>query len=156
LEAWSPESATITVSAPASTEDEALLAALRGGDETAFARLVARYHGALVRTAMAYVRDRDVAEEVAQEAWIAVVRGLDRFEGRSSLRTWIFRIATYQARSRGERERRIVPFSSLDPGPYEPSVDPDRFRPPGEKWAGGWADPPERWEPDASEHVLGR
>jgi len=135
-------------------DDEVLLAALRAGDEAAFTDLVKRYHGALVRTAMAYVRDGEVAEEVVQEAWLAVVKGLDRFEGRSSLRTWIFRIVTYQARTRGERERRSVPLSSFDPGPDEPSVDPDRFRPAGQPRAGAWADPPESWGPDASERLL--
>ena len=139
-----------------SPEDAALLAALRGGDEHAFTRLVERYHGSLIRTIMAYVRDRDVAEEVAQETWIAVVKGLARFEGRSSLGTWIFRIATYQARSRGQRERRTIPLSALDPGPDEPSVDPDRFRGPGDPWAGGWKAPPASWGPDASERLLAR
>jgi RNA polymerase sigma-70 factor, ECF subfamily len=134
--------------------DEALLAALRAGDEAAFVELVQRNHGALVRTAMAYVRDRDVAEEVVQEAWLAVLKGLDRFEGRSSLRTWIFRIVTYQARTRGERERRSVPLSSFDPGPDEPSVDPDRFLGPGQPRAGAWSDPPASWGADASERLL--
>ena len=137
-------------------EDEAQLAALRAGDESAFVLLVERYHGALVRTAMTYVRDRDVAEEVVQEAWIAVVRGLDRFEGRSSLSTWIFRIVTYQARSRGERERRTVPLSTFDVGPDEASVDPARFNPIGTVWAGHWTNAPQRWGPDASERLLAR
>ncbi len=126
------------------TDDDSLLSALRAGEESAFVRLVERYHGALVRTAMTYVRDRDVAEEVVQEAWIAVVRGLDRFEGRSSLATWIFRIVTYQARSRGERERRTIPMSVFDPGPDEPSVDASRFQPPGHASSGHWADAP-KW-----------
>ena len=137
-------------------EEERLLAALRAGDEGAFTRLVGRYHGSLIRTVMAYVRDRDVAEEVVQETWIAVVKGLDRFEGRSSLGTWIFRIATYQARSRGQRERRTIPLSVLDSGPEEPSVDPGRFRGPDDPWAGGWLSPPANWGPDASERLLAR
>ena len=91
--------------------------ALRGGDEAAFTGLVERYHGSLIRTAMAYVRDGNLAEEVVQETWIAVVKGLDRFEGRSSLGTWIFQIATYQARSRGERERRTIPLTRSIPDP---------------------------------------
>ena len=105
---------------------------------------------------MAYVRDRDVAEEVAQETWIAVVKGLARFEGRSSLGTWIFRIGTYKARTRGQRERRTIPLSTLDPGPDEPSVDPDRFRRAGEPWEGGWKVPPTDWGPDVAERLLAR
>ncbi len=136
--------------------DKALLVALRGGDERALTDLVERYHGSLIRTVMAYVRDRDVAEEVVQETWIAVIKGLDRFEGRSSLGTWIFRIATYQARSRGQRERRTIPLSALDPGPDEPSVDADRFRGPDDRWTGGWLTPPGSWGADASERLLAR
>ena len=85
--------------------DQALVNALRRGDETAFVGLVERFHRPLVRMAVRYVRDPDIAEEVVQETWIAVVKGLGRFEGRSSLQTWIFRIATFQAKTRGQRER---------------------------------------------------
>ncbi len=144
-----------TSRSPAS-DDESTIAALRRGDEAAFVRLVERYQGALVRTALAYVRDRDVAEEVVQESWVAVIRGLDRFEGRSSLATWIFRIVTYQARSRGERERRTIPLSVFEPGPDEPAVDPARFRPLGATWAGAWAEAPQHWGPDASQRLLAR
>jgi RNA polymerase sigma-70 factor (ECF subfamily) len=138
------------------TDDAALVDALRAGDEAAFIWLVERYHGGLVRTAMTYVRDRDVAEEVVQEAWIGVIRGLDRFEGRSSLATWIFRIVTYQARSRGKRERRMVPISAFEAGPDEPAVDPARFLPAGVPWTGHWADAPRQWGADASERLLSR
>ncbi len=103
------EPAPAPVAAP---DDAAFLAALRAGDERAFTRLVERYHGSLLRTVLAYVRDREVAEEVVQETWIAVLNGLDRFEGRSSLGTWIFRIATFRARSRARRERRTIPLWS--------------------------------------------
>jgi RNA polymerase sigma-70 factor (ECF subfamily) len=139
----------------AATDDEPWVTALRNGDEAAFVRLVERYHGSLIRTAMTYVRDRDVAEEVVQEAWVAVVRGIDRFEGRSSLATWIFRIVTYQARSRGERERRTVPLSTFEPGPDEPAVDPSRFATAG-PWPGHWAEAPRHWGPDASARLLAR
>jgi RNA polymerase sigma-70 factor (ECF subfamily) len=143
---------------PTLPEDHLLIDALRAGDEAMFAALVERYHGALVRTAMLYVRERDVAEEVVQEAWIGVLRGLEGFEGRSSLRTWIFRIVTFKARTRGEQERRSVPFSSLEGagGPDVPSVDPGRFRPPGAMWEGGWAQPPTSWGSDAATRLLSR
>ncbi len=91
-------------SAPVLAEDGSLLAALRAGDERAFTALVRQYHTSLVRVARAYVRSHAVAEEVAQETWLGVLRGLDRFEGRSSLKTWIFQILTNRAKTRGERE----------------------------------------------------
>ena len=105
--------------------------------------LVERYHSAMVRLAMSYVPSRTVAEDVAQEAWLGVLRGIDRFEGRSTLKTWIFRILVNRAKTRGERESRSVPFSSLEVGGDEPSVDPDRF-------PGAWQAPPPSWgqEPD--------
>jgi RNA polymerase sigma-70 factor, ECF subfamily len=111
--------------------DEQLVAALRHGDADAFATLVDRHSAALIRVAMAYVPSRAAAQEVVQETWIAVMRGIDSFEGRASLKTWIFRILTNVAMRAGARERRSVPFSALakaeDTG--EPSVDPDRFQP---------------------------
>ncbi len=128
-------------------DDQRILEALRTGDEGAFATLVGRLHRPLVRTAMRYVREEAIAEEVVQDTWIAVVKGLDRFEGRSTLRTWIFRIATFQARTRGQRERRTIPLSSLfDDGDADggPSVDAERFLDSG-RYAGHWADPPADW-----------
>src|SRR5215212_8427904 len=106
-----------------------LLVALRRGDEQAFMTLVDRHGASMFRLASVYVRDRAVAEEVVQEAWLGVLRGIDRFEGRSSLRTWLFRILTNRAKTRAEREGRTVPFSSLsiDIGSDESAVDPDRF-----------------------------
>ena len=99
--------------------DRELVAALKRGDERAFATLIDDLGSSLLRVSMGYVSSRVVAEEVVQETWLGVVRGLDRFEGRSSLKTWIFRILTNTAVTRGARERRIVPFSSLadDDGP---------------------------------------
>jgi RNA polymerase sigma-70 factor, ECF subfamily len=128
-------------------DDERLLAALRGGDERAFAALVERHTGALLRVAMAYVPSRAVAEEVVQETWIAVLRGIDGFEGRSSLRTWIFRILTHVAMRGGSRERRSMPFAALADGAGEegPTVDPDRFLPAGHEYAGHWVIAPTRW-----------
>ena len=117
-----------------------LLDGLRAGDEAAFATLV-RLHGpAMLRVAQLYVRSRAVAEEVVQDAWIGVLDGVGRFEGRSSLKTWIFRILANKAKTRAAREARTIPFSTLDPG--EPAVDPDRFRGPEDRYPGHWASPP--------------
>src|SRR5919199_282363 len=110
--------------------DASLLAALRAGDEDAFATLVMRYHASLKRVARAYVSTDAVAEEVVQETWLAVLAGLDRFEERASLKTWLFHILTNKAKTRGVREQRTVPFASLGPAEQrgEPSVSPDRFQ----------------------------
>ncbi|MGH2586813.1 MAG: RNA polymerase sigma factor, partial [Dehalococcoidia bacterium] len=125
-------------------EDEArpderpLVEALRRGDEGAFLDLVERHHPMLVRLATVYVRDRAVAEEVAQGTWAAVLTGLSRFEGRSSLKTWIVRILINQAKTRAVREGRTVPFSALpgaDDGSLEPAVEPARFLPAGQRGA---------------------
>jgi RNA polymerase sigma-70 factor, ECF subfamily len=137
-------------------EEEALVAALRNRDEGAFATLVDLHTPALLRVALGYVPSRAVAEEVVQETWIAVMRGIDGFEGRSSLKTWIFRILTNVALRRGARERRSVPFAALaaaeDTG--EPSVDPERFLPPDhERFPGHWAVAPTRW-PTPEEGLL--
>lgn len=115
--------------------DGDLLFRLRAGDEQAFVGLVERYHEPMLRLAVSFVPSRAVAEEVVQDTWLAVLRGLDGFEGRSSLRTWVFRILVNQARTTGTREQRSVPVA--DP---EPVVDPSRF-----DATGGWADPPEHW-----------
>jgi RNA polymerase sigma-70 factor (ECF subfamily) len=128
-------------------EELNLIEALRAGDEHAFERLVAEYHASMLRLALSFVRNRAVAEEVVQETWLGVLNGLDRFEGRSSLKTWVFRILTNRAKTRGEREGRTVPFSSLaEPGEEGPSVEPERFSGPDHRWAGHWAAYPERWE----------
>jgi RNA polymerase sigma-70 factor, ECF subfamily len=128
-------------------QDEELLRRLRAGDEAAFMELVDRYGPLMLRIALSHVSSRAVAEEVVQEAWLGVLKGLDRFEGRSSLKTWIMRIVANQARTRGERERRSVPLSALSPEGKEPAVDPSRFRPNDDPmYPGGWALPPQRWE----------
>jgi RNA polymerase sigma-70 factor, ECF subfamily len=135
------------VTAPSAGELE-LLAALRRGDERAFTSLVDRHGAGMLRLARVYVRDGAVAEEVVQEAWLAVLRGFDRFEGRSSLRTWLFRIVANLAKTRAVREARSVPFSTLAERAHEdtgPSVAPERFREQGDRWAGHWASPPEEW-----------
>jgi RNA polymerase sigma-70 factor, ECF subfamily len=138
----------------ADDNEEELVAALRAGDEAAFEALVDRYHASLVRLARMYVRDPAVAEEVAQETWLGVLNGIDRFEGRSSLKTWLFRILTNRAKTRGERERRSVPFSSVGPEPDEPAVEPERFQDETDRYPGGWKDSPQPWEGDPEERLL--
>jgi RNA polymerase sigma-70 factor, ECF subfamily len=139
----------------ASPDDLRLVKALRNGDESAFAELVDRHHAAMVRLATSYVRSRAVAEEVTQEAWLGVLQSLPRFEGRSSLRTWIFRILANQAKTRAERERRTVPFSSLTPDNERSSVDPSRFLGAGHPAnAGHWASPPRRWDEQPETSLL--
>jgi RNA polymerase sigma-70 factor (ECF subfamily) len=130
--------------------DSALVARLRDGDETAFAELIDRYGATMLRVAQMYVRDRATAEEVVQETWLAVLKGIDRFEQRSSLKTWLFRILTNRAKTRGERDGRVVPFSSLAGAGEEdgPSVDPDRFLGPDSRTPGAWAAPPRAWPED--------
>lgn len=115
--------------------DFELISALRSGDERAFTTLVGRYHEPMLALAASFVPSRAVAEEVVQDTWLAALRGLDTFEGRSSLKTWLFRILVNRARSTGSKEQRSIPVA--DPGP---AVDPSRFG--GD---GSWADPPEHW-----------
>jgi RNA polymerase sigma-70 factor, ECF subfamily len=134
--------------------DGDLLAALRAGDEGAFRAVVNRHHATMVRLAFCYVRSQAVAEEVTQETWLAVIKGLDRFEGRSSLRTWMFRILTNQARVRGTREARSVPFSSLSSGGDEPAVDPGRFRGSDDRFAGHWVSAPQAWSDIPAERLV--
>jgi RNA polymerase sigma-70 factor (ECF subfamily) len=132
---------------PASDAD--LVTAVLDGDERAFMTLVERYHTSLVRLARMYVPSEAVAEEVAQETWLAVFKGIHRFEGRSSFRTWLFRILTNIAKTRGQREHRSIPFSSTEQAGSEggPSVDPERFFPPDHSRApDGWALGPTPWE----------
>jgi len=126
-----------------SVDEREQLAALRAGDERAFAALVDLHGAAMLRVARLYVRDRAAAEEAVQEAWLGVFRGIERFEGRSSLRTWLLRIVANVARTKGVREARSVPFSAL--GDDGPSVPEERFRGPEERWAGHWASPPDEW-----------
>src|ERR671915_1632429 len=138
-------------------EEVTLLARLRAGDERAFEALVEAHHCALIALALTYVRTHEVAEEVAQETWVAVLAGIDRFQGRASLRTWILRILVNTAITRGGREARTVPFSTLEPADTRaPASGPERFRPPGDALAGHWqACPPDR-RPLAAEAPLRR
>jgi RNA polymerase sigma-70 factor (ECF subfamily) len=134
-----------------------LVAALRAGDERAFADVVERHTPALLRVASAYVPSRAVAEEVVQDTWLAVLRGLDGFAQRSSFRTWLFHILVNIAKSRGVREHRTVPFSAVVPEQDQqtgPTVDPDRFRGPGDEWPRHWRRPPEPWRQSPEELAL--
>jgi len=136
------------------TEDRELVKRLRDGDESAFMELIDRYGAMMLRVAQMYVRDRATAEEVVQETWLAVLNGIDRFEERSSLKTWIFRILTNRAKTRGARDGRVVPFSALATSEEdEPSVDPDRFFGRDSATPGAWAAPPRAWPEDV---LLGR
>jgi RNA polymerase sigma-70 factor (ECF subfamily) len=135
---------------PSSThaDDQELVERARAGDEEAFTTLVRRHSPALLRLARMYVASTAVAEEVVQDTWLAVLRGLERFEGRSSFRTWLFRILINRAKTRGVREHRSIPFASIgeDGGGDDgdgASVDPARFAPDG-----AWASPPRHWEDD--------
>jgi RNA polymerase sigma-70 factor, ECF subfamily len=143
-----------TVVVPA--KEKELLARLRSGDERAFMELVDAYGPLMLRMALGHVRTRAVAEEVVQEAWLGVLAGLDRFEGRASLKTWILRILVNRAKSRGEREARCVPFSSLEePGDEEPAVDPARFLPAEHaQWPRHWASPPQSWASVPEERLF--
>jgi RNA polymerase sigma-70 factor (ECF subfamily) len=129
-----------TEAATEATTEAELVARLRAGDESAFRALIDMYHAMLVRVARMYVSTQAVAEEVAQETWLAVLEGIDRFEGRSSLKTWLFRILTNRAKTRGIREGRSLPFSALEPD--EPAVEPNRFHGADHNWPGHWAAPP--------------
>jgi RNA polymerase sigma-70 factor (ECF subfamily) len=138
---------------PSSDDDGALVAALRRAEESAFVRLVGLHQSQLLRLARGFVRDRAVAEEVVQETWLAVLNGIDRFEGRSSLKTWIFQILINRARTRAVRERRSAPFSALA-ADDDSAVDADRF--PGDRRARHWSAAPSDWRALPEERLLGR
>ncbi len=131
------------------TEDAELVEALRAGDQAAFTALVDELSPALMRMALAHVPSHAIAEEVVQDTWLAVINGIDRFEGRSALRTWIFQILLNKARTRGKREKRTLPFSSFrrraEEGGDEPAVDADRFQGRDGQRPGWWARPPAEW-----------
>jgi RNA polymerase sigma-70 factor (ECF subfamily) len=139
-------------------DDDTLVTRARAGDEEAFSILVRRYSPSLLRLARTYVATQAQAEDVVQETWLGVLRGLDRFEGRAAFRTWLFRILVNRAKTRGVQERRTVPYAELgtdgggdDDGASAPSVDPLRFLP-----EGAWASPPQRWEDDPEVALRGK
>jgi RNA polymerase sigma-70 factor (ECF subfamily) len=126
-------------------EETELLGRLRAGDERAFETLVECHYPTMLAVARHYVSSRAVAEEVVQEAWLGVLKGIDRFEGRASLRTWILRILVNTAKTRGAREARSVPFTSLAPEGDEPAVEPERFRGGEDPFPGHWRAYPADW-----------
>jgi RNA polymerase sigma-70 factor, ECF subfamily len=130
-------------------DEDALVEALRNGDQEAYAGLVEELTPALTRLALAHVPSRAIAEDVVQDTWLGVVNGIDRFQGRSSLRTWIFQILLNTARTRGKREKRTLPFASFrrraEEGRDEPAVDADRFQGKRDKNPGAWSRPPVEW-----------
>lgn len=131
---------------PARRDEWALVAALRAGDEASFLALVSRYHRAMVRVARAYLPSDAAAEDAVQDAWLGVLRGIDGFEARASVKSWIFRIAVYCAKTRRARDGRLVPLSSLEDEDEDgPAVDPGRFQPEGARYANHWSSPPEAW-----------
>jgi len=143
------------VTVVSSVEELSLLEALRAGDEHAFERLVDLYQTSMLRFALSFVRNRAVAEEVVQEAWLGVLTGIERFEGRSALKTWIFRIVANRAKTRAEREGRTLPFSALvEAGDGGASVEPERFFGADHRWAGHWAGYPGRWQTAPESRLL--
>ena len=150
----SRKSPTVTSSGLMKAEDT-LFARLKRGDERAFDELINQHHSALIRMAMGYVADREVAEEVVQDTWMAVIGSLDRFEGRSSLRTWVCGILIHKAKDRGVREKRHTTFSAFESydDDHDEAVDPSRFQQSGE-WAGHWAFPPQPWDDRTPEKLL--
>jgi RNA polymerase sigma-70 factor (ECF subfamily) len=138
------------MTAAAMTEDQ-LLDALRGGDEQAFGHLVASHNAGMLRLARNYVSCTATAEEVVQETWMGVINGLHGFRGGSSLKTWIYRILINRAMSRGKRDKRMVPFSSLMPASecVDEGYTPDSFLSDGH-----WATPPRPFEAPADRLAL--
>jgi RNA polymerase sigma-70 factor (ECF subfamily) len=135
-------------------DEAALIARLREGDERAFESVVESFYPSMMAVARGYVRSRAVAEEVVQEAWLGVLKGLDRFQGRSSLRTWVLQIVANIARTRGVREARSIPVSSLEPERGEPTVERERFRSAGDPFPGHWRSYPTDWRTLPEEQLL--
>lgn len=138
-------------------DDRVLVPALRQGDEAAFAWLLERYSAPLRRLARTYVATDAAADEAVQETWLVVITGVDRFEQRSSLKTWLYGILVNVARSKGVKEHRTVPFASLrtELEHDEPAVDADRFRGPRDRFPGHWANPPIPWDELPEDSVVG-
>lgn len=139
------------------SDEGLLIQRLKLREERAFVELVERYYGYLLPLADFYVSNRAVAEEVVQEAWLAVLKGIDRFEERSSFKTWISRIVMNLARTRGVRESRMVPFSDFandEAGHAEPAVDPDRFRVATDEYPDHWSVAPRAWNSNPEAELL--
>jgi RNA polymerase sigma-70 factor (ECF subfamily) len=142
---------------PLPPEERRLVEGMRAGNEDAFSTLVNRFNASLLRLAALYVRDRAVAEEVVQETWLSVIQGIDRFEGRSSLKTWIFRILMNKAKTRGVREGRSIPFSALASDKSGSAVEPERFLDVGHPtWAGHWYQYPTDWTQGPEQRLVSK
>ncbi|HEX2180412.1 MAG TPA: sigma-70 family RNA polymerase sigma factor [Actinomycetota bacterium] len=142
--------------ADAWAKDRSLISALKSGDEAAFRALVAEHGPWMLRLARRRAPSEAVAEEIVQEAWLAVLKGVDRFEGRSSLRTWIFSIVSHISSANLHKEIRSIPFSSFAMETEGPSVPPDRFQPAGAEFPGGWRTPPPEWDENPEQFVATR
>jgi RNA polymerase sigma-70 factor (ECF subfamily) len=148
-------SAVVAASRPGRCQSQIeLLERLRSGDRAAFAELVDNWSPVLLRVALLYVSTRPSAEEIVQETWLAVIAQLDQFEGRSSVKTWVFRILETLARTRGERSPALP--APRDPNESQPTVDPRRFRGPETRWPGGWtvAGRPTPWQPPPEDAAV--
>jgi len=137
-------------------DDTTLVARLLDGEESAFEQVVTGLYPAMFAVARGYVRTRSVAEEVVQEAWLGVLKGLEGFEGRAKLSTWVLQIVANIARDRAVREARSLPFSSLELDDAEPVVEPERFRGADEPYPGGWRSFPTDWRTLPEERLLAR
>lgn len=135
--------------------DRAVIDALRAGDESAFVAFASSHQASLLRLARMWVKNEALAEEVVQEAWLTMLESLDKFQGRSTLKTWVCGILVNVARARMRKEGRSVPVSSLEE-PDEPAVDPSRFSAPGVPWEGHWWPPPNPFPESPEAHVLNR
>jgi RNA polymerase sigma-70 factor, ECF subfamily len=127
-----------------------LLAALRAGDEAAFSQIVTEWSRPMLALARGFVSTEASAEEVVQETWLAVIKGLDRFEGRSALRTWVYRILVNTAKTRGVKEHRTLPWSTVAGEDAGPSLDPALFQSAGEAYPGHWRAAPTSWPEDVA------
>ena len=151
-----PETKALQNRSTVTYEELELIEALRQGDEVAFSTLIEQYHGRLLRLAQTFVSNQAVAEEVVQETWMAVLKGIHRFEGRSSLKTWIFQILKNRGKTKGQREHRYVSFSDLARSTDQEedgTIEPERFHTSGHL-TGHWAIPPTTWDENTPERVL--
>ncbi len=147
----------LAVPMPPTDVDAQLVAALKRREEMAFVTLLERYQGKLLRLALVYCRTRDLASEVVQETWLAVIQGIDRFEGRATFKTWLFQILVNRARTRAVKEGRMLSFSSLAAeaeASSDPAVPASRFRPLDDPWPNNWAVPPHSWGESSDAPLL--
>ncbi|PYO79118.1 MAG: RNA polymerase subunit sigma-24 [Gemmatimonadetes bacterium] len=147
----------VPITSPRPDEDAELVDGLKCRDEAAFVTLLERYQGQLLRLALVYCRTKDIAEEIVQDTWLAVIQGIDRFEGRATFKTWLFQILVNRARTRAVKEGRSLSFSSITDEaemPGEPAVPPERFRAADDPWPNHWALPPHSWGESSDARLL--